>query len=126
MKKITLLSVFLTSLFLSMGSFFVEAVEVSVFTIEINGEQYTYSQSISPSFPIMATFLHPDPRVTHVRMQHPSDPNRQMTFKIGRRVQIVNHESHMRAGHESQSVFIALDDKGNAYGRITLTFMPHR
>ena len=97
---------------------------VTVFTIGINGVDYTSSRSIRPTIPIEAIALHPNPNVTQVRMQHPDSPALFRTFAIGRPFRISNHEGHMRAGHESTSEFIALDAKGNELDRFALTFRP--
>lgn len=97
---------------------------VHQFTVVINGEQYTEDETIKGADSLTAVFYHPLSRVTHVRMQHPDNPQLARTYAVETPVRLRNHESHLRAKHDSSSEFIAVDSLGNEYGRILLTFKP--
>ncbi|MBI3609183.1 MAG: hypothetical protein HY204_00575 [Nitrospirae bacterium] len=101
-----------------------KATAVSAFTVQINGTPYTRSEVISPTLPIIAVFYHPDPNVTTIRMQFPADPGRRMTFPLGRPVRLVDPEMNLKEGKRVQSEFVAVDELGNEYDKISLTFVP--
>ena len=100
-------------------------VSCKTFTVFINGKHITKDARIHPDFPIIAYFCHPNPNVYWVRMQHPGDSNLYQDFKVSQQHRIANHEQHMRAGHDSTSVFSAWDSvKKEHTERIFITFEP--
>ncbi len=94
------------------------------FTIYLNDNPVTYSQNVSPCFPVMARFEHPNPKVTQVRMRYPRNWSMYRIYGMGQDVGIDIHENFMRDGVTSYSDFIAEDAQGNQYGTIQLTFVP--
>ena len=94
------------------------------FTIQINNRTYRRNASISPSFPLMATFHHSNPSVTKIRMQHPQRPDLHIIYPLGQKVRIINHETYMRRGQLSSSEFLAQDGQDNVYDRILIEFKP--
>lgn len=94
------------------------------FTVVISGVGYSDTSNVSPCFPVMAYFSHPNGNVTKVKMRYPYNHNMFMIFDIDETVHIDLHEKYMRAGQWSLSDFIALDDDGLEYGAFTLTFVP--
>lgn len=102
----------------------IKAGQAGQFTIVINDEAYTRSQTIYTSTPVYATFKHPNPHVTHVRMEYPDKPDLYIDYPIGEKVRIQIHESYIQAGVFSYSDFIAQDDQGNPYDKIRLVFAP--
>ena len=105
---------------------YIQAIQHEGFSIVINDQFYTQSRNVSPAFPIMATFFHSDPNITKIRMQHPGDSSRSLTFPLDKAIRITNHEGHMAQGHVSTSEFVALDGSGKAHGRIILKFVPKK
>jgi hypothetical protein len=97
---------------------------LDVFTIKINDRTYQKNASISPFFPLMATFTHNNPAVTKIRMQHPTRPDLHIIYPIDQPVRIINHETYMRRGQLSSSEFLAMDNAGKVYDRIVIEFKP--
>ena len=57
-------------------------------------------------------------------MQHPRDPQLYADFPVDKPYELSNHEQHMKAGEISTSIFLALDDSGRIYDKITVNFVP--
>ena len=94
------------------------------FYIELNGEHYNSSTSISPQIPIKVVFRIKESSATQVRMQHPENPSLFRNFELGKTYRLTNHEHHMQQGHQSSSDFIAMNSSGVEIARIKLTFNP--
>ncbi len=113
------------SVFLFATSVFAESRdELHHFTVQINGKRYIHDAKISEDPPLKAFFMHPLSKVSHIRMQHPDNPEMARIYPIEREVRLLNHEAHLVVNHKSASDFIALDSLGNEYGRIRITFKP--
>ncbi len=108
----------------SRAQIYAEQVAQADFVITVNGLDIIRSTEISPPLPIMMSFRHKNPDVKMVRMQHPGNPQFSLTMKVGQEYRITNHEDHMKAGHVSTSEFLALDNQGNVYDKITISFVP--
>ncbi|MGH1404028.1 MAG: hypothetical protein ACRBDL_07270 [Alphaproteobacteria bacterium] len=94
------------------------------FTVYLNENPFASSQDVSPCYPVMARFEHPDPNITHVRMRYPLNWFMYRVYPVGEDVNITIHEDFMKQGKVSFSDFIAEDAAGNQYDKITLTFLP--
>tara|TARA_B100001989_G_scaffold252023_1_gene232821 strand:+ start:3465 stop:3749 length:285 start_codon:yes stop_codon:yes gene_type:complete len=77
-----------------------------------------------PCYPVMASFHHPNPNVTRIKMRYPYNHGLYMIFPVHETTHITLHENFMKQNQTSISDFIAEDDAGNSYGQITLTFLP--
>ena len=97
---------------------------VDQFIITINDKSYDRSQTIYTQAPVYAWFMHPDPRVTHIRMEYPRNTSMYIDYPVNEKVRIQIHESYLQAGDLSFSDFIARDSTGREFGRIRLTFSP--
>lgn len=102
------------------------AMEVSGFTVMINGTSYTRTGDLFTTLPIVAVFYHPDPKVSAIRMKNLTDPLKQILFPIGKPVILSDHEAPLKAGHRVRSEFVALDEFESEYDEIILTFLPGR
>lgn len=92
--------------------------------IYLNKTPRDFDGNVSPCFPVMARFTHPDSSVTRIRMRYPYDHGKYMLFPLDQEVHIELHENFMKRSLSSISDFIAEDDFGNDYGVVTLTFVP--
>jgi hypothetical protein len=94
------------------------------YSIFLDGEIYTSDATIGPRDHLVLTFLHPDKRVTKIRMQHHTDEGLFKFLPVGEPVPIPLHDQYVQMGKVSSSRFIAVDDEGREYGTITLVFQP--
>lgn len=93
-------------------------------TVFVNRVPYTKSVKISPETPIVVRFKHKNPAVKAVFMPHPDDPEKSKLYALDKNARIIAHENSMKQGRSAQATFIAVDDKGKAYDRLTVTLVP--
>lgn len=93
-------------------------------TLEISGVYVVEDTRFMPCYPLNGFFTHPDPRVTKIRMENPRNTRQFIDYPKNTEVHIHIHENFMRQNVYSWSNFIAMDDSGNEYGRIHVTFDP--
>lgn len=108
----------------SLDKVYMPGDRVDQFIITINDQSYNKSQTIYTQAPVYAWFMHPNPRVTHIRMEYPRNTSMYIDYPVNEKVRIQIHESYLQAGDLSFSDFVARDDAGHEYDRIRLTFSP--